>query len=126
VWNEPDLKNFWENADREAYFKLYDCTARVIKAIDPQIRVGGPATSGQKFVAPFIAYTAKHNTPVDFISCHSYGVDGGFLDLTGEADVKLSPWPQSMTNMVTQGHATVKASARSFTRQLYGRAVYLE
>lgn len=38
VWNEPNLKDFWENADQQAYFDLYANTARTIKAIDPQLR----------------------------------------------------------------------------------------
>lgn len=46
VWNEPNLKDFWENADQQAYFDLYANTARTIKAIDPQLRVGGPSTAG--------------------------------------------------------------------------------
>jgi xylan 1,4-beta-xylosidase len=112
VWNEPDLTAFWENADRQAYFELYDRTARAIKAIDPTIRVGGPATSGTKFIAPFIAFTEANKTPIDFISHHSYGVDGGFLDLTGKADWKLATEPYSMTNVVVKGYLDVKASAK--------------
>lgn len=50
VWNEPNLKDFWENADQQAYFDLYANTARTIKAIDPQLRVGGPSTAGAAWV----------------------------------------------------------------------------
>jgi len=45
VWNEPNLSGFWEGADQKAYFELYDLTANSIKAIDPNLRVGGPATA---------------------------------------------------------------------------------
>ena len=48
VWNEPDLPVVFFSEDREAYFKLYETTARAIKAVDPQLQVGGPATSGSK------------------------------------------------------------------------------
>src|SRR5436305_3049332 len=41
VWNEPNLDGFWEKADQQAYFQLYENSARTIKAIDPQLRVGG-------------------------------------------------------------------------------------
>jgi xylan 1,4-beta-xylosidase len=44
VWNEPDLKPFFEGT-RTQYFELYKVTARAIKKIDAQLRVGGPATS---------------------------------------------------------------------------------
>ncbi|MEN8662511.1 MAG: GH39 family glycosyl hydrolase [Lentimonas sp.] len=44
VWNEPNLKPFFDGSKSD-YFKLYDVTAKVIKAIDPRLRVGGPSTS---------------------------------------------------------------------------------
>ncbi|MBE0601871.1 MAG: xylann 1,4-beta-xylosidase, partial [Firmicutes bacterium] len=44
VWNEPNLKPFWDGS-RSRYFELYRVTAQTIKAIDPHLRVGGPATS---------------------------------------------------------------------------------
>lgn len=45
VWNEPNLvPHFWTGT-RTEYFKLYEATARAIKAIDPQLQVGGPSTS---------------------------------------------------------------------------------
>lgn len=53
VWNEPNL-NFGQKAGffegtRSDYFQLYKATAEAIKAVSPQLRVGGPATSN--FVA---------------------------------------------------------------------------
>lgn len=44
VWNEPNLNPFWHGTKRE-YFRLYQITAETIKAIDPQLKVGGPSTS---------------------------------------------------------------------------------
>jgi xylan 1,4-beta-xylosidase len=45
VWNEPNLcPAFWD-ATRSQYFELYRVTAQTIKAIDPALHVGGPATS---------------------------------------------------------------------------------
>lgn len=89
-WNEPNLASFWEGADQTAYFEYYGRTARIIKAIDPELRVGGPATAGIGWVTEFLAYADAHDLPVDFVSGHSYGTKGGFLDESGEADVKLS------------------------------------
>ena len=91
VWNEPNLDGFWERADQQAYFELYDVTARTIKAIDPTLQVGGPSTAGAAWVPEFLDYARKTGTPVDFVTTHAYGVDHGFLDEKGEADTKLSP-----------------------------------
>ena len=44
VWNEPNLNPFFRGT-KSQYFELYKTTARVLKEIDPQLRVGGPATS---------------------------------------------------------------------------------
>ncbi|NJP96135.1 beta-xylosidase [Nonomuraea sp. FMUSA5-5] len=45
VWNEPNLvPHFWTGTKTE-YFELYERTVRAIKAIDPELKVGGPATS---------------------------------------------------------------------------------
>ncbi len=44
VWNEPNLDFFFAGTKRQ-YFELYGVTANRIKAIDPALRVGGPATS---------------------------------------------------------------------------------
>ena len=45
VWNEPNLvPSFWTGT-RTEYFQLYEATARAIKAVDPQLKVGGPSTS---------------------------------------------------------------------------------
>jgi len=44
VWNEPNLDFFFTGTKRE-YFKLYKVSAEAIKAIDPELRVGGPSTS---------------------------------------------------------------------------------
>src|SRR6202163_1797186 len=45
VWNEPNLA-FWAGEPKEqTYWTLYDHTARTLKAVDPRLRVGGPATA---------------------------------------------------------------------------------
>lgn len=45
VWNEPNLvPHFWTGT-RTQYFELYEATVRAVKAVDPHLRVGGPATS---------------------------------------------------------------------------------
>lgn len=100
VWNEPNLSGFWENADQGAYFDLFENTARTIKAIDPQLRIGGPSTAGAAWVPEFLAFAAKRKVPLDFITTHTYGVDGGFLDEEGKDDNKLSANPDSIVGDV--------------------------
>ena len=112
VWNEPNLAGFWEGADRDAYFTLYDVTARALKRVDPQLKVGGPATAGAAWVPEFIAHAAKADVPLDFITTHTYGVDGGFLDENGKEDTKLSASPDAIVGDVRRVRQQIQASAR--------------
>jgi xylan 1,4-beta-xylosidase len=100
VWNEPNLAGFWEGADQPAYFALYDLTARTVKAADPALRVGGPATAGAAWIPQFLEHVSKSGAPIDFVTTHSYGVDGGFLDENGQSDTKLSTSPDAITGDV--------------------------
>lgn len=111
-WNEPNLDDFWEHADQAAYFDTYALTARTIKAIDPALRVGGPSTAGADWVPEFIAYADAHGLPVDFVTTHTYGVDGGFLDENGEGDIKLSRNADSVVGDVRRVRAEIEASTR--------------
>lgn len=110
VWNEPNLDGFWERADQKAYFELYDVTARAIKAIDPQLRVGGPSTAGAAWVPEFLDHVAKSGSGVDFVTTHTYGVDHGFLDEKGETDTKLSPSPDAIIGDVRRVREQIAAS----------------
>jgi len=110
VWNEPNLDGFWEKADQPAYFALYDLTARTIKAIDPQLRVGGPSTAGAAWVPEFLAHTRRSGAAVDFITTHTYGVDGGFLDENGKSDTRLSPSPDAIVGDVRKVRKEIEAS----------------
>jgi len=75
VWNEPNI-DFWQGRPkRQSYFELYAHTARAIKAIDPRLRVGGPATAQAAWIEPFLRYTQRHGLPVDFVSSHVYAND---------------------------------------------------
>ena len=102
VWNEPNLyQSFFRGGSQEKYFELYKVTAQTIKKIDPQLRVGGPATSnfnmdgealkaakaaGKPFdpftipwrpvwIDDFLRYCHENNLPVDFVSTHPYPQD---------------------------------------------------
>ncbi len=102
VWNEPNLyQSFFRGGSQEKYFELYKITAQTVKAVDPQLRVGGPATSnfnmdkeaiqnaratGKPFdpfsipwvpvwITDFLNYCHDNNLPVDFVSTHPYPQD---------------------------------------------------
>ena len=76
VWNEPNLKNFWENADKEKYLELYAATAKAVKEVLPDMRVGGPAicggTGSQEWVDDFLRFCRDERLPLDFVTRHAY------------------------------------------------------
>ena len=103
IWNEPEVQNemMWCGTFEE-YFRLYDVTAKHLKAcFGDKIRVGGYASCGFYAIAPkykidpetnlpgtippseheeklmrffygFFDYIKAHNSPIDFFSWHSY------------------------------------------------------
>jgi xylan 1,4-beta-xylosidase len=111
VWNEPNLKDFWEGADQKAYFELYANTARTIKKIDPTLKVGGPSTAGAAWVPELLAYAKKEGVAVDFVTTHTYGVTEGYLDEYGQSDRILATDPTSIIGDVRRNRAEIEASA---------------
>ena len=99
-WNEPNLSGFWEGADQKAYFEYYDLTSKTIKAIDPNLRVGGPSTAGAAWVPEFLDHVARSGAAVDFVTTHAYGVDSGFLDEYGKDDTMLARSPDAIVGDV--------------------------
>ena len=75
VWNEPNLQGIFWTGTQADYFQLYKAAAVALKAIDPRIRVGGPATSSTQWVPEFLSFCATENAPVDFVSTHIYAGD---------------------------------------------------
>jgi xylan 1,4-beta-xylosidase len=59
---------------------------------------------------PFLAYAKQQGLPVDFVTTHTYGVDGGFLDEQGKEDTKLSPSPDAITGDVRKVRGQIAAS----------------
>ncbi|MDR0220363.1 MAG: xylan 1,4-beta-xylosidase [Lachnospiraceae bacterium] len=83
VWNEPNLAGFWQGADMEEYFKLYDYTSRAVKSCDPRIRVGGPAICGvddERWLRSFLEFCREKKAPLDFVTRHAYGTEEGEAD----------------------------------------------
>ena len=83
VWNEPDLKQYW-NGTAEEYCKLYDYAVDGIRRALPGARIGGPEVSqgtGGDYLREFLNHcahgtnyaTGKKGSPLDFISFHAKG-----------------------------------------------------
>ncbi len=109
VWNEPNI-DFWSGGPKQStYFELYDHTARALKSVSPRLRVGGPATSSAHWVDDFLAYSAKENVPVDFVSTHGYS-DDTVEDLFGTHE--NIPIEQRACKAVEKVHHQIQASPR--------------
>lgn len=89
AWNEPDLMfgNPWDvgywAGSIEDFFKLYEVMSRTLKKINPNFKVGGPATSvfndynepgkmKPPYLEEFIKYCYENNVPLDYVSSHPY------------------------------------------------------
>ena len=85
VWNEPDLQMVFFDGTMEDYFDFFRETFHAIKSVDHEIRVGGPSTSGCKWVGEFLSYCREHNLLPDFVSSHQYAGDpiGGVTEDKG-------------------------------------------
>lgn len=96
VWNEPDLPIFFSGSKAD-YYHLYDITAKAVKSVDSRLRVGGPATSGSRWVESFLHFCREHESPVDFISTHQYAGDPiGGVDGTADLESEYPPFPHVM------------------------------
>lgn len=72
VWNEPNLEAFWAGTAEE-YFRLYDLTARAVKAVDRALPVGGPASAACGWLDELLHHVNRSGAPIDFLSTHTYG-----------------------------------------------------
>lgn len=110
VWNEPNLDIFFASKSPfEDYMKLYATTAQAVKKANPLYRVGGPATAGCGWISEFIEACVSEHLPVDFISTHTYGVDG-FVDEFGERTQKLIYNEDSVSNDMIHTRDLIKKS----------------
>lgn len=109
VWNEPNI-DFWNGVPRQrSYFDLYAHTARALKSVNPQLRVGGPATAAAAWVSDFLKFTADNHVPVDFVSTHGYA-DDTVEDLFGDKN-KDVPMDERVCKAVEKVKNEIKSSA---------------
>ena len=145
VWNEPNLNVYpkagFFDGTKSDYFNLYRLSARAVKSVDSQLRVGGPATSnfvpdnryegevydanksrfyGQDqinkqqwkgaWIEEFLAFCAKEQLPVDFISCHPYPTDYALDPVAGKSKDAVR-YMKALSDDMTWLRKTVAASA---------------
>lgn len=119
VWNEPNLESFWDNPDgfwrgaQAEYFKLYQTTVTALKEVDDKLRVGGPATAKNEWIAEFLDFCEKHELPADFVSTHHYPTDA-FGD---EGD-------DTLTQLASSRRGVLREQAQDAGRQARGRLLY--
>ena len=111
VWNEPNLTDGFWSGTQQQYFDLYAATARAIKSVSPEYKVGGPASAGCGWIPEFLHYCDANHVPVDFVSTHTYGVESGYLDETGTHGTALSRNPDSIWGDVKRVRQMISDSA---------------
>ncbi|QKC74356.1 beta-xylosidase [Mesorhizobium erdmanii] len=112
VWNEPNLEAFG-SGKQEDYFQLYAATAKAIKSVDIQLKVGGPATAANAWIEEFIAYCSQNSLPADFISTHHYPTDA-FGKTGDDTETQLSESTRSV----------LREEARTARQQAGDRPLY--
>ncbi len=98
VWNEPNHGSFFKGT-MDDYFRLYETTAKAVKGVCSDYRVGGPATAGNAWVSETIDFATKNSVPLDFITTHAYGVYGA-LDEFGVRQLRLIQEPNCVVGGV--------------------------
>jgi len=111
VWNEPNHHAFLKGT-QDDYFKMYDYTAKAIKAVNKDYKVGGPASAGNAWVSEIIAYCDKQNVPIDFIATHTYSVIKGTFDESGKTGIQFNPDPMAVTKDVINSRKLIQASTK--------------
>lgn len=109
VWNEPNLDGFWAGTQQE-YFKLYQYTAKAVKGVNKEYKVGGPATAGAEWVPEMIDFCYKNNVAIDFVTTHSYGVKQGFLDEFGNGGTVLNKDEMAVSGDVINSRNEIESS----------------
>src|SRR5665213_186656 len=112
VWNEPKLTAFGSGKQND-YFELYRHMVAAIKSVDATIRVGGPATADNAWIADFIGFCSRNQLPIDFISTHHY-----------PTDAFGKPGDDTMTQLSDSRRSVMRDQARVARREAGERPLY--
>lgn len=77
VWNEPDLEGVFWAGTQEDYHQLYKATFETVRAIAPEVKIGGPSVSHMTldqsdWLTNFVDYCQINRLQPDFFSYHIY------------------------------------------------------
>lgn len=86
IWNEPDLdpddspnKRTW-GGTKAQFFDLYETTAKHLKGMFPNLKIGGPALAWDlEWAKDFLTEMKKRNVSMDFFSWHVYAYDPEYV-----------------------------------------------
>ena len=99
VWNEPNLDAFWAGSQKD-YWDLYESSARAIKGVCNDFKVGGPSTAQNAWIPEFIKMCKKRDVPFDFVSTHHYPTDSA-LGMAEDMEDQMALAPRGIvTDMV--------------------------
>ncbi len=118
IWNEPNYPGFWHpgtnGTPRDAYFQLYEHTARDVKSVNAKYQVGGPAGAGPIWTKELIDLCQQKEIPIDFISYHAYGLGSGpsGLDEYGNNKLYLSPNIHSVADIANSQRPIIEQSSK--------------
>ncbi|MBC5635207.1 helix-turn-helix domain-containing protein [Ornithinibacillus sp. BX22] len=99
-WNEPEVEYFWRGT-REEFFTLYAETYKTIKAIDPELKVGGFSSVNfsryEEWLKAFNQLVEKEGIGLDFFSAHVYNFTRKPAEEIKHTDKKASISAESVT-----------------------------
>lgn len=101
-WNEPNLDGFFDGT-REDFFQLWSATWRAVKAIDPEMRFGGPSTARGEWIEEFLDHCEADGTPPDYLITHIYNNDSESKPLSpfdGPASQRVKDSPDFASGVI--------------------------
>ncbi len=75
IWNEPENGAVTWDAPREEFINFFGVTYRYLKTTFPNLKIGGPATTGPWFEGFTEKVLKAPGMPIDFYSWHNYESD---------------------------------------------------
>jgi xylan 1,4-beta-xylosidase len=110
VYNEADLH--WKFPQ---YASMYRAAATALKAVHPDLQVGGPASAQPAWVGLLISYCQNMGVPLDFVTTHAYPNETSSLqsqmaqlrvaqrlaDTDGGKPLLITEWSSGGTGWVT-------------------------
>ncbi|SFN20321.1 Glycosyl hydrolases family 39 [Izhakiella capsodis] len=126
IWNEPDLNIFWNNNDPQNFYKFYSKVAKMIKAVDPDAKVGGAGVAagynpGGAYIDGLLKYCKETDTPLDFISWHYYAHETGdpqnIIDIGNAVQKSMIEYGYGdKESICTEWNSSPFASVNTFTK----------